>query len=135
MKEQDHSSKKELKKFGLILTGALLFWGFMLWKLGKYNTYPYFFAFSSLSCIASFTFPVILKPVRAALTAFTKAVNYVLTLLSLVLLFYCVITPIGFLKKIFGSESLTLRFKKGPETRTYWIPRDTTKQDDYEKQY
>lgn len=66
--------------------------------------------------------PVVLSPVRWVLTRLALAVSAVLSTLVATLLFYLVVTPIGFLRRRQGRDPLGLRFDAG--AASYWKQRD-----------
>jgi hypothetical protein len=66
--------------------------------------------------------PSVLSPVRWLLTRLALAVSAVLSALVATLLFYLVVTPIGFLRRRHGRDPLGLRFDAG--AASYWKQRD-----------
>ncbi len=66
--------------------------------------------------------PSFLFPVRWLLTRLGLAVSAVISALVATLLFYLVVTPIGFLRRRQGRDPLGLRFDAG--AASYWKQRD-----------
>lgn len=49
------------------------------------------------------------------------------------LLFFCIVTPLGFAMRLFGYDPLHLRFD--PAAESYWAPRDTSSTTDMRNQF
>ena len=70
-----------------------------------------------------------------AWTALAGLLASLIAYLALFLLFFCIVTPIGLLGRLFGKDFLNERFDR--EKESYWIPRKRVdfKKEDYEKQF
>ncbi|MGC9972520.1 MAG: hypothetical protein ABSE56_18205 [Bryobacteraceae bacterium] len=79
-------------------------------------------AFSGALAVVGLLRPSVLSPVRWLLTRLALAVSAVLSTLVATLLFYLVVTPIGFLRRRQGRDPLGLRFDAG--AASYWKQRD-----------
>jgi hypothetical protein len=79
-------------------------------------------AFSGALAVVGLLRPSVLSPVRWLLTRLALAVSAILSALVATLLFYLVVTPIGFLRRRQGRDPLGLRFDAG--AASYWKPRD-----------
>lgn len=66
--------------------------------------------------------PAVLSPVRWLLTRLALAVSAVVSTVVATLLFYLVVTPIGFLRRRKGRDPLGLRFDAG--AASYWKQRE-----------
>lgn len=62
---------------------------------------------------------------------FAAVLAWVNTRLILIVMFYMVFTPIGFVMRIFGSDQLGLKIEK--EKESYWIKKDA--KINYERQF
>jgi hypothetical protein len=126
--------KKDLRKFGFTVGGALLLIGAVLYYFEK-SSGIYFLLIGGLLVITAVVFPVILKPLNKVWMGLAIVLGYVMSRLILTVLFYLVLTPIGLLAKIFGKKFMDLKYNKSAET--YWEKRTIKekKQLDYERQF
>ena len=125
--------KKDLRNFGLTIGIILLvIVGFLFFKeIASYKI----FAYTAVIFIGlGLMIPIILKPIYIIWMVFALILGWIMTRVILSLLFYTVLTPIGFLSNIFGKDFLKLNKL---ETDTYWNYRnsDTEINQDYEKQF
>ncbi len=125
-------SGKELKKFGLLVgsvfvvlsgigiyrgwsavgTGVLLLAGVVLFSCGMF-------------------LPESLKQAYRIWMAVAFAIGWLISRMILSILFYFVLTPVGFIARIFDKEFLDTDFRKKRES--YWIPKTANKKINYEK--
>ena len=66
--------------------------------------------------------PIILKPFYSVWMYFAVVLGWLMTRLILGLLFYIVVSPIGFISRLFGKEFLDL--KTSSLNRSYWNYKD-----------
>ncbi len=128
------STKKELRKFGLVVGAFFGFIGLLfLWR-GK-PSYPYLFALSAFLLVFGIVFPIILKPIQKIWMTIALIIGFFMTRVILCLLFYFIITPISLLSKAFGIRFLDKAIEKSKNS--YWIQRDQNSfnEERYEKQY
>ena len=127
------SDKKELKKFGITIGGAILIISVFLFIYEKPSA-PYFIGVGLAFQIVAQIFPILFLPIQKIWMAFAVVMGFVMTRVILTLLFYIVITPISFISKIFGKDFLSLKIEK--EKKSYWNLRDEEyKQSSTEKQF
>ena len=111
--------KKELRNFGLTLSGAFIVIGALLYLIHRERgEHPYFFAIGGFLLFLTFFVPSSMRPIRKGWLAFGEAIGYVTSRIVLVILFYVIATPIGWLAKLFGERFLDLRF--GSARKTFW---------------
>ena len=122
----------ELRKFGIALSAALSLWGLIFLRLGR-HFYLYFFAFSIIFLFLTLVLPLLLKPVHKIWMFIAMAISWLLTMLTLSVLFYLVITPIALLIKISGKDFLNRKFSGS--TASYWIPKESLRKSDCRKQF
>ncbi len=124
-------SKKDLKKFGLTLGFFLSFLGSVfLWRGRDY--YLYLFMLSSAFLLVGYFSPILLKPIQKIWMAMALLMSWVMTRVILSLLFYLVITPLGFIMRLSGKNLLD------PEARdqtTYWQDHASRDKSSYENQF
>jgi len=117
-------SKKDLLVFGGLLAlfcgivGAIAFWKFMvpdvaygIWALGAVLVFAYLLV------------PQFRKPLYLAWMYAAFPIGWTVSHLVLAGTYYLLITPVGFLLRLFGYDSMTRRFDK--EASSYWKPRET----------
>lgn len=128
------SSDKDLRQFGVTLGVCFAGLAAIFWWKGKL----FFWILAAVSgCFlgAALILPRILKPVQKIWMGLALVMGAVMSRVILCLLFYLVVTPIGWavrlVKKDFLNRSLNLSKK------SYWIDRSTPIMDEsrYEKQF
>ncbi|UCF05417.1 MAG: hypothetical protein JSV33_16150 [bacterium] len=128
------SAKGDLRKFGLTVGIALCLFGALFWWRGK-DFYIYLIAIGGAFILLGLAVPIVLKPIQKVWMTFAILLGWVMTRVILSILFFVMITPIGFISKLFGKDFLSLKFDK--EAGTYWLPKDidTSSARDYESQF
>lgn len=127
-------TRAELRRFGITVGIVLgLLGGLLLWRGRDY--YFYFLMFSTAFLFLGLIAPILLKPIHKAWMTLTMFLGSLITKAILNILFFLVVTPIGFLARIFGKEFLDTRFDRNAES--YWIPRVSSQFDrgNYENQF
>ena len=128
------SGKSDLRKFGitmgivLILLGGLLFWR-------EKDYYFYFFILAAAFIIPGLVVPAVLKPIHKVWMTISIILGWIMTRVILSVLFYFVVTPTGWLARLFGKQFLDLKIDKG--VSSYWISKEEQKLNkaDYERQF
>lgn len=72
--------------------------------------------------LLAFLRPGWLAPLRRVWFRFGLLLQRLLSPIVLALLYFGVVTPVGLLRRVFGTDPLSRRFD--PEARSYWIRRD-----------
>ena len=127
-------TKKDLRKFGLTVGIVLAAIGTLLFYFEK-SSAIYFTIIGGLLILLGILFPQLLKPLNKIWMGLAIVLGFIMTRVILTTLFYLVITPIGFLAKIFGKKFMLLKYDKS--AKTYWEKRSIIqkKQIDYERQF
>jgi len=128
------SGKKELREFGLTIgTIFIILAGIAFWR-GR-TTYIYFGAPGIIFIGFGIFLPAVLKPLQKAWMALSLFIGFFMSRLVLMILFYFVMTPIGFAAKIFGKDLLDERIEK--DKVSYWrdIELGNRTRQSYENQY
>ena len=83
---------------------------------GHLVTWPFYIsgAFAVLGLVA----PMLLKPIFVVWIKFSLVLNWIVTRLMLSIIFYLMITPTGWIMRIFSDDPLKRRFDADAET--YW---------------
>jgi len=114
------TSKRDLRKFGLLVGGIFAGLGILFWARGKAH-YPYFLAPGIALVALGLAIPKVLKPVYIAWMSLAIVLGFVISNVILTLFFFLVITPIGLLARILGKDFLSLKLDRSASS--YWIPR------------
>jgi len=127
-------AKKDLRKFGLTVGIVLAAIGTLLFYFEK-SSAIYFTIIGGLLILLGILLPQLLKPINKVWMGLAIVLGFIMTRVILTTLFYLVITPIGFLAKIFGKKFMLLKYDKS--AKTYWEKRSIIqkKQIDYERQF
>jgi uncharacterized membrane protein len=112
---------KDIRKFGMI---AVIFFG-CLFMLGVWRQKPvpiYLFGALSLLGLGFILIPGYLTPVYKGWHMVAHFIGTVVTTAALVMAYYVVITPMAFIKRLFGGRPLTMKPDKN--SSTYWVARE-----------
>ncbi len=126
--------KTTLRKFGLTVGAVLLLVGIVLYLTGKSSSVVFGGA-GVLLILFGLILPNILKPLNKIWMTLAVILGWFRSRLILFILFYIVITPIGFFLRIAGKDFLNLRTDKNSDS--YWEKREKTVKEkiDYERQF
>lgn len=109
--------KNELRKFGLILGTVSVGWGAWWLKNGSAASI-YFLAAALMLWLSALLYPLGLKPVFVFWTKLGTIFNWITTRIILTLIFYLVLTPIGWWLRLTGKDLLNLKIQ--PKASSYW---------------
>jgi hypothetical protein len=126
--------KSDWKKFGITMGIVLTVIGcFLFWK--KNNYFELLFSLAAIFFVLGFTLPFALKPVYKAWMALSVVMGHIMTLVIMVIIFYLIVTPIGFIASLTGKEFLNMKIDKS--AKSYWVVREQTHRDKatYERQF
>jgi hypothetical protein len=132
--KQIDQSVAALRKFGLSVGSVLSIAGGIMY-LADWQGFIWFLLSGILLVLAGYVSPRILKPINLVWMGIAVILGFIMTRVILSLLYYFVLTPIGFIARISGKRFLTTNFDKG--AGTYWEKRgeEAFKQIDYEMQF
>jgi hypothetical protein len=123
--------RRVLRQFGWIACALGLLGGSFVWS-GWIAVVA--IALGVFSGIASLVLPAANRPLFIVLSAIAYPIGFVVSLVVLAVLFYGVVTPIGLLLKLSGTDPLNRR--ADPGATTYWTAaRPTRPKGDYFRQY
>jgi hypothetical protein len=115
----DTSSKKEQRKFGLLMAAAITVLGLLRYALHGFAQFPVgFFGVALLFAILGLIAPRVLQPALVGWLKFAIALNWVMTRLLLGFAFYLMFTPVRFIIRIFGEDPLKRQWLPGASS--YW---------------
>ena len=128
--------RKSLRNFGLLMASVLLLAGGWLWWKSAV-AWPWVLGAAALLAGIGLTVPAALKPFCKGWMILALMMGWVMTRVVLTLVYYFVLTPIGFLGRVFGEQFLQLKLKRSGETTSYWIRRSGPRREksDYERQF
>ncbi len=128
------SSKKELRKFGLTVGGAFLVLGSISWWRGHEIPPRVLWTLGTLLVIPGALFPTVLGPVQTAWMKFALVLGHFNTRIILTVLYYLVMTPVGFVMRLF-RDPLDRSMKDGNASQ--WTKREPQPVDlaRYERQF
>jgi hypothetical protein len=107
--------------FGFVFTGFFALVGGVKLYTG-HDWALYWFAGSAAFLAASLLAPQILGPLNRLWMKFALLLYAVMNPLTMALLFFLVVTPIGVVMRLAGKDFLRKRLE--PEASSYWLPRD-----------
>ena len=125
---------RELRKFGWLVGGVFVALG--VWFLLRHKAhYPWCLWPGIALVLLGTAAPRALKWVYVVWMSLAFVLGSIVSQVILTLLFFCVITPIGFVARLTGNDFL--RLKPDPNARSYWSARTARARQpaDYEKQF
>lgn len=115
-------TKKELRKFGLVMTVPLALIGvYLFWK--EKGAYPIVLGIGAFFLITGLVVPQVLRPIEWIWMKFAELIGAVMTRVILSVAFYLIITPMGLLLRVLGKDLLQIR--RGSDASSFWIPVET----------
>jgi drug/metabolite transporter (DMT)-like permease len=109
----------EGRKFGLVVGGAFLLLALLLWRRTHVTAATVAGAVGVALFLGGLAVPGQLGPVYRAWMGLAKAISKVTTPIVMSIIFFLVLTPAGFLVRLFGHRPLTHPRGAG----TYWHSR------------
>jgi len=127
-------SKKELRKFGFTVGITLLVVAVILFLFAK-SSYVYFGVIGGTLILTGSILPAALKPLNKIWMTLALLLGWFSSRVILTILFYLVLTPIGFIAKIFRKRFLSLKIESG--AKSYWDKREGKSPEltEYERQF
>jgi hypothetical protein len=128
------TSKRDLRKFGLVVGGVfLLLGGLFLWR--HKPLWPCFLTPGVLLAFFGLAAPRMLKVVYIAWMALAFSMGLVVSTLVLCICFFLIITPLALVGRICGKDFLSE--KLDPNAKSYWLRREVLARQpaDYEQQF
>lgn len=123
------------RNFGLIVGGVFAALGAWWLFRGKFQTAaPWVLALGAALVISALVFPKLLVIPNRLWMGLAEALSFVTTRIILALVFYLLVTPLGFFRKLTGGDSLN---RRAARSESYWRPYGSRQRDPrhYEKMY
>jgi len=111
---------KELRKFGFGLGLGLNILGCILFYRHKEH-FIWFSSVGSIAAISAVLYPKVLAPLKKLLDKLIFMIGWLTGILSLLIVFYLIFTPIGILFRFFRIDFLCQRIDKN--STSYWFKR------------
>lgn len=126
--------KKTLKNFGITMAIAFSVVTLIIFFRQKYIAFPTATT-SAIFLTLAFISPTVLKPIYIFWMRLAFVLGWINTRLILIVLFYLIITPIGFCIRLFKGDLLDRKIEKN--RGSYWREKEKTlfKLSNYESQF
>ena len=113
-------SARDLRKFGLLFLVVLGGLGLlMLWRASPWS--PWFLGAGAIFGVLGMLWPAALKGIYFLWMTLGACLGVIVSNLILTILFFLIITPIGWVMRLLGKDLLD---KKMKDRDSYWVPRD-----------
>ncbi len=116
-------SPAEGRKFGLTVGGAFLVLAALLWWRGR-PAAPVFAALGGVLAAGALLAPTRLGPIERVWMGAAHLISKVTTPIFMGIVYFAVLTPIGFVKRIFGRNTMDTQLHNG----SYWVSRENAGQ-------
>ena len=114
-------STAELRKFGLTVGAAFAVFGSVSWWRGHESPPRVLWTLAVLLIVPGVLAPSLLRPVQRAWMVFATVLGHVNTRIILTVLYYLVLTPVGFIMRFFRDP---LDRSLADRSGSAWIKRD-----------
>ena len=123
------STKKELRKFGLLVGGIFVAWAALsIWRHGVRPSSRVAAGVGSVLFLLGAAAPKLLAPLYTVWMRLAKVLGWINIRILLGVMFFLVVTPIAVIGRLFGYDPLALRERKkapgDPKATSYWIERE-----------
>jgi hypothetical protein len=129
------SSQRDLRKFGLTVGGVFCLLGLLFFLRHKW-WYPWMLWPGLPLLLLGIVLPRSLKWIYVCWMTLAMLMGAVVSTVLLVVLFYLVVTPIGFIARLAGKDFLSQKLDSN--AASYWIVRDISRpkaQHEHEQQF
>lgn len=120
------TGKKDLRDFGLVMAIVCLALAGLAFYRGHLIIWPW--AIGLCFLMIAFLFPRVLRQFYLLWMGLAVVLGYFVSRLILSILFYLMVTPIAFLKKIFSEPDVS--YQPDKNKKSYWIVREKRKSDE-----
>ena len=115
-------TRRQLNQFGFIWLGFVAFFGVIAYfKLNNQEVARWLWVASVVVPIVGWLVPAFMRLVFLGMSYLAWPIGFVVSHIVLAVVFYLVLTPIGFLTRVFGYDSMKRSFD--PESESYWVER------------
>ncbi len=128
-------SRRAEREFGLIVGGVLVLLSAWWLYRGKFSTLSHVtLPIGGVLVLLGLIFPAVLVWPNKAWMTLAEVLSFVTTRIILAFVFFVIVTPIGFIKRLFGWDPLR---RRAAASDSYWIPYSDRQRDPrhYEKMF
>ncbi len=128
------ASRKELRKFGLLIGIVLMVLGCILFWTRR-ESYLYFMLLGLTFILSGLIVPVILRPIYKLWMTFALILGWLMTKVILSILFFLVFTPFGLVARLLGKDFLDRKIYH--DASSYWQIRERFEKEEnrWERQF
>jgi hypothetical protein len=119
--KQISTTPRQIRNFGWLIGGFLILLGAYHYFFGE-PALVYLVAIGMVIGIGAWVFPSLFRPVYWLWMLVAVVLGWIISRVILTVFFYVVLTPIGWIGRIFGKRYMSLGFDK--EASTYWGKRE-----------
>src|SRR5229473_7556755 len=128
-------SRRAEREFGLIVGGVLVLLSAWWLYRGKFSTLSHVtLPIGGVLVLLGLIFPAVLVWPNKAWMTLAEVLSFVTTRIILAFVFFVIVTPIGFIKRLFGWDPL---HRRAAASDSYWLPYSDRQRDPrhYEKMF
>lgn len=116
--ETIEKNKRRFKHFGLVVGAIFVFFGIVLFVFWGYNP-EWLIAIGVILVFFGICYPRLLYYPYIFWMGLATLIGFIISRFILIILFYSLVLPIGFLTRLFRGNFLNKKFD--PKVSTYWI--------------
>jgi hypothetical protein len=124
-------SKNKLRNFGFLIGGILLIVGLYFYLIKNFSLW--LFTIGLIIFILGIILPLWLKWLYLIWMSFAAILGYFLFRVFMAILFYLMITPLGWLRLLVKGDFLDLKINR--DKKSYWLKRDQKDLSDPERMF
>jgi hypothetical protein len=129
------NDKKRIRSFAIIMAVALSILGGLLFWWDKTHGATVLWSVGGAMLVLGMVLPVVLWPLERIWFYFAVALGWLNTRILLSVVFYLIITPTGWVMRLFRKDVLERQFRTSKETYWHDISDETFDPENYERQY
>ncbi len=116
------TSRKAVRKFGLLFTAVCIVLAGILAYRGHASAWPWALVAAGFFLVSGFFLQPVLRPLYIGWMKFAFVLGWVNTRIILGVFFYLILTPGSLVMRLFGRDALKLKFDRNAQS--YWIPKE-----------
>lgn len=105
----------------------------LAWWRGGWSWLGGWLALAAIFLTTALTMPAILMPLNHVWFRLGLLLHKLMTPVIMALIFFCLVTPIAIVMRMFGKQPIPLRFDR--HAKSYWVARDPSGPGPMSKQY
>ena len=128
-----NGSSTELRKFGFIVGGIFGLIGLWPAVVHGARVRPSALLLASLLIVPAVFFPRVLAPVQHGWMKLGHVLGWINTRIIMVVIFFVIVTPMGWIMRLIGKDPMLRRFE--PKSETYRLKKESRPATHMTKQY